>query len=543
MEAKRKLGSYIIAAFFLNIFAIMSVGGVCILMVRDMVGNINRLERESSDVATIDTISASINDTIYRVGMSISGSDRKKLLEVVVIIDRVDTEILNFMAAQTIGESLTNPEEAALFQEIRDHLLEIRGIFWPQYEAVEDGGLAILDAAALERQAGRIRQLNNRIHDIHFATMSSVVEDSYGKMYFILLLYLISSMVGIFASVVGYIILTRNTIFPLKDLAEATRRVAEGDLSLRVVTDSRTEIGSLYDSFNIMTARLQEHERRLEEFNRDLERKVRERTSELQRSDETLRRTQSELIRMERIATLGHIATTVNHEIKTPLNSLSLNLQLLTKKIGKNEMADPAAKESMLNIATVIGREVERISELLEEFVKFARFSPPDPRSTDLNGLLSGIAAMINQNAAQSGVEIRLSLAKGLAPAMVDAKKMTQAVLNLCVNALQAMERGGILTLASESRPQGCAIRIRDTGKGIVPEDLERIFEPFFTKREGGLGFGLAIVQRIIEDHGGRIRCTSTPGQGTEFEILLPGPEDGGTRDEETRSSITNDEP
>jgi two-component system NtrC family sensor kinase len=377
----------------------------------------------------------------------------------------------------------------------------------------------------LDRLGVRVQLLTDELREYHSPKIAELVGDSKRKMESILLLYLLSSSIGIFASIVGYIVLTRNTVAPILGLAKATREVAGGDLSVRVSTNSETEIGALYEAFNTMTGRLEEYEREHNEISQSLERLVEERTSELREANTSLRRTQSELVRMEKIAALGQIAASVNHEIKTPLNSLYLNLQLLTRKINKLECGEEKTRAGLLGVTSVIDNEILRISEILEEFVQYARFAPPDLKPDNLNDLVQQLTEMIGENAAKSRVTVALETGQAPLPVLLDRKKFTQALLNLAVNAIHAMPDGGRLTIKSGLVAGGVVLTITDTGTGISEEDLEKIFEPFFTRKEKGMGFGLAIVRRIIEDHHGTIACRSKPGEFTEFTISLPSPE------------------
>lgn len=523
MRMKRKLGTYLIAAFFVNVFAIISIGGVCILMVREMVHNISQLEEESENVTKIDDISNKIYKMIFSIHNSILELEKEHVNYALNIIEDAEQEVKIYRESEQEGEGVASADELALLGSIQENLSGIKKILRPVYEDFAIiGAIDEQQLQELERYGYNIQNLAEDINKVHFRLIADLVSESYSRMYFILLLYLVSSGIGILASCVGYIVLTRNTVTPIMDLASATEKVATGDLSIRVKTSSQTEIATLYESFNVMTKRLEEHERQRENFSRELEKQVRERTSELRESEESLRKAQAELIRMERIATLGQIATTVNHEIKTPLNSLYMNLQLLTKKINQSGIDDGKTKERMLTIAAIIDSEIIRINEIIEEFVKYARFSAPELKEKELNPVVAKIAEMISQSAKDSEVAIELCLADEVGMLLLDENKIIQALLNLCMNAIQAMPYGGRLTLATEKAGEQARIIVADTGKGIAPEDLDKIFEPFFSKKEGGLGFGLSIVQRIVEDHHGQITCQSTVGKGTTFEILLP---------------------
>lgn len=519
---RKRLGSYLIAAFFINIFAIMSVGALCILLVSDILNNIRATSVESSDVFKIDHINNQVYQIIYAIDKAELSSEPDQLNYAHdLIADTVD-EVSSFLLERQ-SQPLDEAEGEKLgtiltvLKEIKNRVNLLLG---------QTAGGAQMDRRTiteLDRLGIRVQILTDELREFHSPMIAGLVGDSKKKMESILLLYLLSSSIGIFASIVGYIVLTRNTVAPILGLARATREVADGDLSVRVTTNSETEIGALYEAFNTMTGRLQEYEREHNEFNHSLESLVEERTSELRQANESLHRTQSELVRMEKIAALGQIAASVNHEIKTPLNSLYLNLQLLTRKINKLECSDEKGKSGLLAVTTVIDDEIMRISEILAEFVQYARFAPPELKPDDLNEVIRQLTEMIGENAANAKVSLALAISPEPLPTRLDRKKLTQALLNLAVNAIQAMPDGGRLAITTGRTESGeVQLTIADTGTGISAEDLEKIFEPFFTKKEKGMGFGLAIVRRIIEDHHGTIACQSRLGEFTEFTITLP---------------------
>jgi signal transduction histidine kinase len=264
-----------------------------------------------------------------------------------------------------------------------------------------------------------------------------------------------------------------------------------------------------------MVATLQSHEQKLLEFNNSLEQKVEDRTRELEA-------VQAKLLRLEKLAMLGQIATSVNHEIRTPLNALYLNLQMIGKSLGEPECEAEKKRDEIRGRLALIDREVSRISDILEEFVQFARIAPPQFGMCDLNGIVTRVAELLEPRTLQTGIHLRIDLAKTAPRLYADENKLVQAIVNLGVNAIHAMPEGGILTLTTVDRGEGVEITISDTGMGIAETDMANIFLPFFSRKESGLGFGLAIVQRIVEDHGGRIECQSQAGKGATFAMRLP---------------------
>lgn len=312
--------------------------------------------------------------------------------------------------------------------------------------------------------------------------------------------------------------LLKNVVRPIKTLVLATTEFAEGKLHKRVYTDSKNEIGQLYNSFNLMAEKLQGNDEFLRKFNEELEKKVRERTIELQSANEQLQKTQNALIRTEKIAAVGQIAAGVTHEIKNPLNSLSINAQMLIRELADKFGPDSSAHES----ATLIKSEINRINNILEEFVKFAKFPEPRLVDNDINQIVREVADLISESVKDSGIALRVSLQENIPGIKLDNWQFREVLINLTQNAISAMKDGGELELQTVLADNNVVVRVKDTGEGIPESNLERIFTPFFSTREGGLGLGLSIVQRIVESHGGRINCTSSTGVGTVFEVVLP---------------------
>lgn len=519
---KQKLRNYILSAFLLNVFAIVSVGSLSILMVRAMVDNIAKLESENSYISKFYDMNNRVQENIFLIQNSFIDLDEKLLEHASLTITEVQ-ESVAFYKEEELKKYQNKIEVEPLFDKIESHLVSISKILrhtTNQKKLKQPLNSKELDE--MERLGYHIQNLMEAVNSVHFKSIRDLVIDSNKKVYYILFLFLTSSLVGIMASGVAYIVLARNTIAPIIDLATATEKVASGDLGVRVQTGSLTEIGTLYSTFNDMTEKLEEHTREQDNFSFELERMVEERTSELRVSEESLRQTQADLMRVEKIATIGHIATSVNHEVKTPLNVLSMNLQLLNKKIKKCAIPEEKQKNNMLETISIIDNEVSRINEIIEEFVTYARFPAPSFKANDINQIITDIAEMVNQSAEKAKVSIEVSHDESLAPVLLDEKKMIQALLNLCMNGIQAMPDGGTLHLGCTQHEGNLLITIEDTGKGISSADLTQIFEPFFTKKEKGTGFGLAIVQRIVEDHGGQITCHSELGKKTVFEILIP---------------------
>ncbi len=536
-KMKHSLRNFIITALLINVFALMTIGGICTMLVRDMAVDIASLKKESRFVSQVHSLNNRTQEAIFLAENALVKKDKEPLRYALFVVQDLLDRVSLYKETKATGDEF-GLSASILFQKIEDNLIDMDNrlkSIQEDFSANATRDLAMLKL--IEADGYNIQKQVQAINTINFRKIERQVNESNKKMYYILFMYLTSCLLGIVASFAGYMMLMRNIVRPVISLASATEEVAAGNLDIRVHTNTRTEIGILYQAFNSMTKRLQEHEKRREEFSRELEKKVIERTSQLKASKDSLKKAQNELIRMEKIATLGQIATSVNHEIKTPLNVLYMNLQLLNKKIKKCGHEQGECAEEMLRLTDLINKEIIRINEIIEEFVSFARFPLPNIRDNDLNKIIEEIANIIAQKAAVANVQVETDLDKSLVNIPIDDKKMTQALLNLCTNSIQAMPSGGKLRIETRIEGRIVVLTVSDTGTGIPPNDRERIFQPFFTKKADGTGFGLAIVQRIVEDHGGTIRCESNLGEGASFIIRLPLNRSKGKNDNETNSS------
>ncbi len=230
-------------------------------------------------------------------------------------------------------------------------------------------------------------------------------------------------------------------------------------------------------------------------------------------------RTKVALIQSERLTAIGRMSAVVAHEIRNPLSSIGLNTELLQDEFQEVTGQDTAEASSIL---AAIGREVERLTEVTDEYLRFARLPKPSLHPENLNALLGDLLRFMASEFDTAGVELREELDPdvGLVPA--DEAQLRQAFLNLIKNSAESMTEGGTLSVTTSQANGMVKVTVSDTGKGIDATSLGRIFEPFFSTREGGTGLGLSLTQQIVSEHGGRITCESNPGQGTSFKVELP---------------------
>ena len=240
--------------------------------------------------------------------------------------------------------------------------------------------------------------------------------------------------------------------------------------------------------------------------------------------------------RVEKLAELGVLTSGLAHEIRNPLSTIKMNLQLLAEDISRQQKEhkdpSPGISETLddpehllqryLRKIEIVTGEADRLGETLNDFLRYAGKLELHPARCDVNELVDDLIDFYTPQALNKGVQVRQSLSSGPLICKVDADVLKQAILNLLLNATQAMDGRGELIIRTESRPQQAKIDVIDTGPGIEPAEQEKIFEAYYTTKRGGTGLGLPTCRRIVEAHGGHIELVSEKGKGSNFTIYLP---------------------
>jgi two-component system NtrC family sensor kinase len=304
---------------------------------------------------------------------------------------------------------------------------------------------------------------------------------------------------------------TTRIVRPLRDMAEATRVIAKGDLSHRVQVSSRDEIGALADSFNEMIDHLREANAKLVEWGTTLERKVEDRTREL-------RDIQEHLLQSEKLASIGKLAAGIAHEINNPLGGILIYSHLVLEDTPPNRPHHD-------NLRKIV-KETTRCKDIVKGLLDFARPKEPEMAPVDVPSLLDSCLTFAGHQSLFQNIAVEKSYAPGLPRVIADGSQLQQVFMNLILNAAEAMDGKGTLTLrvSSDAVRGELVIDIADTGRGIKEEDRARLFEPFFTTKEvgKGTGLGLAISYGIVRKHQGSIEVASEPGRGAVFTVRLP---------------------
>jgi nitrogen fixation/metabolism regulation signal transduction histidine kinase len=276
---------------------------------------------------------------------------------------------------------------------------------------------------------------------------------------------------------------------PIHNIVNAARTVAAGDLSLELKTDRTDEIGELTHSFNYMVQKLREE--------RALEEKLRE---------------------AEHLSGIAQLAKSIAHEIRNPLNFISLSIDHLKKKYMPQGNED---KEKFEVLIVSIKHEIQRLNKLVGDFLEYGKPMRLSLQVIDLGNLIGEVLELVRAKAEKDG--IRITYRNGEIPVLsVDPELIKTCIFNIILNAFQAMPEGGDLTVITKTSNGEAYIIVEDTGIGVSNENMQKLFDPFFSTKITGLGLGLAMTKRVVEEHGGKADFQSTEGKGSVMTISLP---------------------
>jgi len=278
---------------------------------------------------------------------------------------------------------------------------------------------------------------------------------------------------------------------PMVELQEKIALVSDGDLNVAVDFARRNdEIGDLGRNFNHMLQQLRESREEIE----------------------TLHRTQ--MSRAEHLATLGELAAGLAHEIRNPLAGIAGVIEIIGRDLPSTSPARAVVED--------VREEIAQINRILTDLLETARPHPPQICRSNLNTTVEHAVMLARQQVLSKPIRIELQKAPDLPEVEHDSDQIHQVLLNLLLNAVQAMESAGTVCVEIGSRDDYASVIVSDTGRGIPPQNIPNIFRPFYTTKGNGTGLGLSLARRIVEEHHGRIEVSSVVGKGSKFEVVLP---------------------
>ncbi|MGC2477996.1 MAG: ATP-binding protein [Candidatus Sulfotelmatobacter sp.] len=287
------------------------------------------------------------------------------------------------------------------------------------------------------------------------------------------------------------VVLTYTVQRPMVELQQKIAELGGGDLTVSVSFAHRNdEIGDLGRNFNQMVVQLRESHEEIERLHR------------------------TQMSRAEHLATLGEMATGLAHEIRNPLAGIAGVIEIIGRDLPSSSPARAVVKD--------VRQEIARINQIVTDLLQTARPHPPRVRKSDLNVTVEHAVMLGRQQALAKNIEINLHKDPSLPEVEHDSDQIHQVLLNLLLNALQAIDQRGKIDVTLSRTGSTATVEVTDTGRGIAPDHLPNIFRPFYTTKGEGTGLGLSLARRIIEDHQGRIDVTSTVGKGTTFSVILP---------------------
>ncbi len=311
-----------------------------------------------------------------------------------------------------------------------------------------------------------------------------------------------------------------GVVKPVEHLVKITDKVASGDLGQKVEISSKDEIGMLASRFNEMTKGLKQlmDEKevvmiKLKNLNKELSLI----NNELVRKNEQLHDTQEQLVRTEKLAAVGTLASGVSHELRNPLSAIKNAVFLLKRKLSNKKIPD--IDEKVLQFLDIMDIEIDRSSKIINELLGFTRVAKPTRTRSNITMIINDVLTRVKIS---ENIKISKDLKPNLPKVMIDANQIGQVLINLIDNACEAMTEGGELQISTRESNGFVEIDIGDSGCGIFNKSINKIFDPLFTTKSKGIGMGLAVCHGIIEKHNGTVDVKSHEGTGTNMCVKLP---------------------
>jgi two-component system NtrC family sensor kinase len=361
--------------------------------------------------------------------------------------------------------------------------------------------------------------IRNIMGDVIGILYVGILEDKYIDMRErSLLIFLGITVLGVILALGVSVVLATTITRPIRLLHRGVEEIASGNFDFKVDVTSKDEIGILSHSFNQVRLHLKE-------LYLKLQGKIASVDEDLRRVNRELIEKQTQLIQSEKLASIGRLTAGVAHEINNPLSGILTYLKLVSRIIQKDDISAKKMEE-IRGYMTVMESETARCGKIVTNLLTFARQSKPDIQDSDVNQIVERSLALLKNKLRLQNIKVRKTLYPNLPLIPCDPGQIQQVVLNIVINASEAMSDGGELIIDTSLAEEGDSvlISIQDTGVGIPKDMLSKLFDPFFTTKEEskGIGLGLSVVYGIVNEHGGKVDVKSTVGEGTTFTIRLP---------------------
>jgi len=458
------------------------MGGISFYALRDL-ANVNyQLQEISRSLEAVRALEAEFGRAVIPLSELLVSGKNDKTQTFSVMLNRVEVRLRTCANAACHGAS-RQPSEMA------------RSLF-PYLEGIRERANAMMKAAALgtvRAQGPLLREINDLSHQAHqqlermsstlVARVESLQQKSEAVDYRMRRLMIASMLLIVAIAVFTACFISRRLLKPVRELLKGTGHVAKGDLAYRLPVGESDEFGELAQSFNAMAAEIQGHREHLEKA-------VQAKTAELKQAQESL-------LQSEKLASIGLLAAGVAHELNNPLTSILMNVNLLMEEAEN----DPRLYDELKHVS----EDTIRCKRIIDDLRDFSRRHELEIQLCDLNEVVRRALGLIAHELKLHGAKLSEDLDPGMPWVPCDPGRMQQALMNVFVNALQAMPQGGNLTVRTGIRDSVAEIVVRDTGCGISSEVKGKIFDPFFTTKPDGTGLGLSIVYRIMEEHRGSV--------------------------------------
>ncbi|NDP40810.1 MAG: HAMP domain-containing protein [Rhodoferax sp.] len=491
----------------------------------ELQGEISRHVTQISDVIIASTRHAMLVNERDIAGKIIEDIGKQKGIERVRVINK-DGTIIHSNRASEVGYSVEQQDEPCVqCHQTSPPMTQVSDD--KRWKIVETGGHRVLSSMQAIRNEPSCSSASCHEHSASQSVLG-IVDLAYSleemdqsrKTHTIHVIGMAGGFILIFAISIG-VLLQRLIYVPLKDLDAGANEIAAGRLDQNIPVRSKDEFGRVAASFNHMTDALQASRSDMQDMLHTLESKVTERTRELMAA-------KAEVAQGEKLASIGVLASGIAHELNNPLTGVLTFTSLMRKKAAEGS-------EDAADLDLVI-RETKRCASIIRRLLDFAREKVPVKGFFNLNLVVEDTVRFVERPASLQHIEIMTALDPALPQIWGDADLMKQVVMNLLVNAQQAIEGQGRITVATRLCPSTDSdqpgvdaspmveVSVTDTGCGIPPDNLERIFDPFFTSKEvgKGTGLGLSVSYGIIKAHGGKITVDSVVDEGTTFHVCLP---------------------